>query len=809
MDASKRSDPTIDPVIDPVIDSLADSVVSATADLNPVSSGRTDLGAAGISGVVARPMAPAGNPPPRPLPGESTVWPGTPFPQGATYDGRGTNFTLYSEGATRVDLCLFDRDGVESRVEMAETDNFIHHVYLPGLGPGQRYGFRVDGPWDPDSGHRFNANKLLLDPYGKAVDGPVKWGPEVYGYREDATDEEVAASETPALPVDPKNEAAMRALASRRRRLIDPRDSAPNMPRSVVISPYFDWRDDRHPRTPLHHSVIYEAHVRGFTMNHPEIPPELRGTYAGLASEAAIDHIKSLGVTAVELMPVHEFVHDHRLVNLGLRNYWGYQSINYLAPHHDYSAWGTRGQQVQEFKYLVETLHQAGIEVILDVVYNHTGELDHSGPSLSMRGVDNAIYYRINPDDPSRYVDYTGTGNSLNVRHPHVLRLIMDSLRYWVLEMHVDGFRFDLAAALARELHAVDRLSAFFDIIQQDPIISQVKLIAEPWDIGEGGYQVGNFPTLWSEWNGKYRDNVRGYWRGDGDLLGEFAYRFTGSSDLYDANGRRPNASINFVTAHDGFTLRDLVSYDDKHNDANGEDNRDGDNHNLSWNTGVEGPTDDPAIEDLRDRRVRSFLTTLMLSQGVPMLVMGDELGRTQGGNNNAYCQDNEVSWVDWEHADTDLIEFTSQLIKFRAEHPVFRRRRWFQGSEVLGGSHTEDIGWFTPSGAEMTSDDWEVGFAKSLGVWLNGSAIPSPDPRGAPVLDDDFMVFFNAGEDPIEFTLPSSVGSGWQYEFDTAQQDGRASGAVEPVVTVADRSVVVLRRPLSGHRHPSLRGVL
>ena len=787
----------------------ADSGFGATAELNPLSSGRPDLGAAGVTGVVARPMAPAEVPPPRPHPGESAVWPGTPFPQGATYDGRGTNFTLYTEGATRVDLCLFDRDGVESRVRMAETHNFVHHVYLPGLAPGQRYGFRVDGPWNPDKGHRFNANKLLLDPYGKAVDGEVKWGPEVYGYREDASDAEVAASETPPLPVDPKNEAAMRDIASRRRRLLDPRDSAPKMPRSVVINPYFDWRDDRHPRTPLHHSVIYEAHVRGLTMNHPEIPPELRGTYAGLASEPAIDHIKSLGVTAVELMPVHEFVHDHRLVKLGLRNYWGYQSINYLAPHHGYAAWGTGGQQVQEFKYLVETLHQAGIEVILDVVYNHTGELDHIGPSLSMRGVDNAAYYRIDPDDPSRYVDYTGTGNSLNVRHPHVLRLIMDSLRYWVLDMHVDGFRFDLAAALARELHAVDRLSAFFDIIQQDPIISQVKLIAEPWDIGEGGYQVGNFPTLWSEWNGKYRDNVRGYWRGDGDLLGEFAYRFTGSSDLYDANGRRPNASINFITAHDGYTLHDLVSYEQKHNEANGENNRDGDNHNMSWNGGVEGPTDDLAIVELRERRVRSFLATLMLSQGVPMLVMGDELGRTQRGNNNAYCQDNEMSWVDWEHADTDLIEFTRQLIKFRAAHPVFRRRRWFQGREVLGGSFTEDIGWFTPSGTEMTSADWEVGFAKSLGVWLNGAAIPSPDPRGARVLDDDFMVFFNAGDAPIEFTLPAGVGAGWQHEIDTAQPDGLCGGVADSRVTVADRAVVVLRRPLGGHRHPSLRGVI
>ena len=716
---------------------------------------------------------------PRLQPGVSEVWPGEPFPQGATYDGRGTNFTLYSEGATRVDLCLFDRAGVESRVELTEVDNFVHHVYLPGVGPGQRYGFRVDGPWDPPDGLRFNAAKLLLDPYGKAVDGPIEWGPEVYAHRIDG-------------PAKSRGER-------------DRRDSAANMPRSVVINPYFDWRDDRPPRTPLHHTVIYEAHVRGFTATHPEIPPELRGTYAGLATEPAIDHLKALGVTAVELMPVHEFVNDHRLVDLGLSNYWGYQSIGYLAPHHRYAAWGAGGQQVQEFKYLVETLHQAGIEVILDVVYNHTGEGDHNGPALSLRGVDNAVYYRLDPSDPARYVDYSGTGNSLNVRHPHVLRLIMDSLRYWVLDMHVDGFRFDLASALARELHDVDRLSAFFDIIQQDPVISQVKLIAEPWDIGEGGYQVGNFPTMWSEWNGRYRDNVRGYWRGDDGQLGEFAYRFTGSSDLYESNGRRPNASINFVTAHDGFTLRDLVSYDDKHNEANGEDNRDGESHNLSWNSGVEGPTDDPEIDELRGRRVRAFLATLLLSQGVPMLVMGDELGRTQGGNNNAYCQDNEVSWVDWDAADRELLAFVRDLIEFRNRHPVFRRRRWFQGAEVQ-----RDIGWFTPDGAPMTAEEWKDPAGRGLAVWLNGATIASPDPRGAPVFDDDFLVFFNAGAEPLNFVLPAEVGGGWSFEFDTATVSGRrVSNAVGKKVLVADRSVVVLGRPSANlaPRHPSLRG--
>ena len=725
---------------------------------------------------------------PRREPELTEVWPGAPFPQGATYDGRGTNFTLYSEGATRVDLCLFGRGGVERRVEMTEVDNFIHHVYLPGVTPGQRYGYRVDGPWDPANGLRFNPAKLLLDPYGKAVDGSVRWGPEVYGQRIDG----------PAKGHDE----------------IDPRDSAPNMPRSVVINPYFDWRDDRPPRTPLHHTVIYEAHVRGFTMTHPEIPPELRGTYAGLATEPAIDHLKTLGVTAVELMPVHEFVNDHRLVELGLSNYWGYQSIGYLAPHHRYAAWGAAGQQVQEFKYMVETLHQAGIEVILDVVYNHTGEGDGTGPALSLRGVDNGVYYRLDAADPSRYVDYSGTGNSLNVRHPHVLRLIMDSLRYWILEMHVDGFRFDLAAALARELHDVDRLSAFFDIIQQDPVISQVKLIAEPWDIGEGGYQVGNFPTLWSEWNGRYRDNVRGYWRGDDGCLGELAYRFTGSSDLYESNGRRPNASINFVTAHDGFTLRDLVSYNDKHNEANGEGNRDGERHNLSWNSGVEGPTDDPEIEELRDRRVRAFFATLLLSQGVPMIVMGDELGRTQGGNNNAYCQDNETSWIDWDDVDSELLAFVRELIAFRERHPVFRRRRWFQGSEVLGEALAtqNDIGWFTPGGTPMTAEEWKDPAGRGLAVWLNGAAIPTPDPRGAPVLDDDFLVLFNAGDTPLNFVLPTAVGGGWSFEFDTSTPTGRrVSNAVGKKVRVADRSLVVLGRPCANlaPRHPSLRGAV
>ena len=704
-------------------------------------------------------------------PVRSRTWPGSPFPQGASYDGRGTNFSIYSEGAESVELCVFDGDGIETRFEMTEVHAYTHHVYLPGAEPGRRYGYRVHGPWAPDKGLRFNPNKLLLDPYGKAVDGEVTWGQEVYGHDLDDPDQ------------------------------LDPSDSAPFMPRSVVINPYFEWRDDRSPRIPLHETVIYEAHVRGMTMNHPDIAPEVRGTYAALATERVIDYLKALGVTAIELMPVHEFIHDHFLVEHGLRNYWGYQSINYLAPHHGYAAWGTDGQQVQEFKHMVSSLHQAGIEVILDVVYNHTGEGNHLGPTLAMRGVDNATYYRLDPDDPRHYVDYTGTGNSLNVRSPHVLRLIMDSLRYWVLEMHVDGFRFDLAAALARELHDVDRLSAFFDIIQQDPIISQVKLIAEPWDVGEGGYHVGNFPTLWSELNGRYRDNVRGYWRGDDRSLGEFAYRFTGSSDLYESNGRRPNASINFITAHDGFTLRDLVSYDSKQNDANGEGNLDGENNNLSWNSGVEGPTDDPDVLALRARRVRSFLATLMLSQGVPMLLMGDEIGRTQQGNNNAYSQDNELSWVDWAKADLDLLVFTRRLIALRREHPVFRRRRWFQGSSVRGGSTDADIGWFTPAGLEMTDDVWRDGLAKSLTVWLNGDAIPTCDPRGDRIVDDDFLVMFNAGDEPQTFTIPPNVAGGWVIALDTSHAGEATSARAEATteiyrIDVADRGVIVLRRP-------------
>ncbi|HUJ14828.1 MAG TPA: glycogen debranching protein GlgX [Thermoanaerobaculia bacterium] len=667
------------------------------------------------------------------------IWPGNPYPLGATYDGAGTNFSVFSESAERIELCLFDDGGNQTCVDLPEMTGFVWHGYLPNVTPGQRYGFRVHGPWNPSRGERCNPAKLLLDPYGKAVAGDVQWNEAIFPYRFDQGE-------------DSKNEA----------------DSAPFMPKSVVASPYFDWANDRHPRTPWHQTIIYEVHVKGFTRRHPGIPENLRGTYAALAHPAAIRHFENLGITAVELMPVHQFIHDKTLIDRGLRNYWGYNSIGYLAAHNEYSSSGQLGQQVQEFKEMVKHLHDAGIEVILDVVYNHTAEGNHLGPILSMKGIDNAAYYRLVADNPRYYMDYTGTGNSLNMRHPHVLQLIMDSLRYWHLEMHVDGFRFDLAATLARELHDVDRLSAFFDIIQQDPVISQVKLIAEPWDVGEGGYQVGNFPPLWSEWNGKYRDTVRDYWRGTDQTLGEFANRLTGSSDLYAWTGRRPYASINFVTAHDGFTLRDLVSYNDKHNEANGENNNDGANDNRSWNCGVEGPTDDANVNALRGRQQRNFLATLFLSQGVPMICGGDEIGRTQGGNNNAYCQDNEISWYDWERVDDELFAFTSRIIQFRREHPTFQRRRWFVGSE-LHGAGANDISWFKPDGEVMTDDDWNNGFARSLGVFINGKAIPTPDARGDAIVDDSFCILFNAHYEALDFTLPSCPwGEAWAPVLDT-----------------------------------------
>jgi isoamylase len=713
------------------------------------------------------------------------LWPGQPFPLGASYDGAGTNFSLFSDVATGVDLCLYDDDGAEMCVPLTEVTAHVWHGYLPTVTPGQRYGFRVHGPYEADAGHRCNAAKLLLDPYAKAVEGGVDWDPAVFGYPLGGED-----------------------------LVIDQRDSAPFVLKAVVTNPFFDWGVDRPPCTPLHETVIYETHVKGFTKLHPDIDKELRGTYAGLAHPAAIDHLKGLGVTAVELMPVHQFIHDHSLGEKGLRNYWGYNSVAYLAPHNEYAASGQRGEQVGEFRTMVKALHEAGIEVILDVVYNHTAEGNHLGPTLSFKGIDNASYYRLVDGDPRYYMDYTGTGNTLNMRFPHTLQLVMDSLRYWVTEMHVDGFRFDLASTLARSMHEVDRLSAFFDIIQQDPVISQVKLIAEPWDVGEGGYQVGNFPPLWSEWNGKYRDTVRDFWRGEPANLPEFASRITGSSDLYQDDGRHPSASINFVTAHDGFTLADLVSYNDKHNEANGEDNNDGESHNRSWNCGAEGPTDDPKIAALRRRQHRNFLATLFLSQGVPMILGGDELGRTQRGNNNAYCQDNELSWFDWslKEENADLVALTARLAEFRREHPVFHRRRFFHGRPIHGTDVT-DIGWFTPDGTDMTDDDWESGFAKSVGVFLNGDAIPDPDPRGERITDDSFLLLFNAHHETLPFIIPDrDWGDRWVVVLDTddlALRDEPAGGTIawepglgegEPVkkgdrIDVGARSLMVLRR--------------
>jgi isoamylase len=701
------------------------------------------------------------------------LWPGQPFPLGATYDGSGTNFSLFAEIAEQVELCLFDDDGVETRLPLPEVTAFIHHGYLPGVQPGQRYGFRVHGPWDPGHGLRTNPQKLLLDPYAKAVEGAIRWDDAAFDY---------------TVSGGPDGEP-------------DPVDSAPHMSRSVVTNPYFDWGDDRPPRIPWHETIVYETHVRGLTMTHPEVPADLRGTYSGLASQPIIDHLVRLGITAVELMPVHQFIHDRRLDELGLRNYWGYNSIAYLAPHNDYASHGQRGQQVSEFKQMVKSLHAAGIEVILDVVYNHTAEGNEHGPVLSFKGIDNPAYYRLDPDDLRRYVDYTGTGNSLNMRHPHVLQLIMDSLRYWVNEMHVDGFRFDLAATLARELHDVDKLSSFFDLIQQDPVVSQVKLIAEPWDVGEGGYQVGNFPPLWSEWNGKYRDEVRDFWRGADHTVAEFGYRFTGSSDLYEGTGRTPSASVNFITAHDGFSLNDLVSYDDKHNDANGEENRDGTDDNRSWNCGVEGDTDDVGVLARRRRQRRNLLATLLLSQGVPMILGGDEMGRTQRGNNNAYAQDNEISWYDWDTADAGLLEFTRRLTALRKAHPVFRRRKWFQGRPIMG-EHADDIEWFTPEGSTMTEDDWQVSYARSIGVFLNGEAITAVGTQGQRVVDDSFYAVFNAYENPLDFVLPDGpYAERWAVELDTDPDDldqafptdGREVDAKD-TLTVAGRSVVLLR---------------
>jgi glycogen operon protein len=695
------------------------------------------------------------------------TWPGSTYPLGATFDGNGTNFALFSEAAERVELCLFDEAGDETRVDLMEVDAYVWHAYLPNIAPGQRYGFRVHGEYDPASGKRFNPNKLLLDPYAKAVEGQVEWDQAVFGY--DFGDP------------DSRNDD----------------DSGPHMMKGVVVNPFFDWGGDRLPKVPYSETFIYEAHVKGLTQLHPAIPEEIRGTYSAIAHPAIIEHLKKLGITAIELMPVHQFVNDDTLQQKGLSNYWGYNTISFFAPQNTYSSTGQRGQQVQEFKGMVRALHAAGIEVILDVVYNHTAEGNHLGPTLSFKGIDNEAYYRLEQDDKRYYTDYTGTGNSLNVGNPHALQLIMDSLRYWVLEMHVDGFRFDLAATLAREFYDVDRLAAFFELVQQDPVVSQVKLIAEPWDVGPGGYQVGNFPPQWTEWNGKYRDTVRDFWRGEPSTLGEFASRLTGSADLYEHSGRRPAASVNFVTAHDGFTLRDLVSYNEKHNDANGEDGNDGESHNRSYNFGVEGPTDDVHVLTMRARQQRNFIATLLLSQGVPMLLHGDELGRTQQGNNNGYAQDNELTWVNWDAVDLPLVEFTGALARLRRDHPTFRRRRFFDGRPARReeGMAVPDIVWLRPDGSTMEPEDWDTGFGRAVAVFLNGEGIRERDRRGEQILDKDFMVLFNAGDDPVDFTMPDvEFSPRWDVLVDTAGE--RANTApVEPgeVLPVEPKSLMVL----------------
>ena len=677
------------------------------------------------------------------------VWPGKPYPLGSTWDGEGVNFALFSEHAEKVELCLFDNSGRRElhRVNVTEQTDQVWHCYLPEARPGVLYGYRVYGPYEPAKGSRFNHHKLLLDPYAKQIVGDLKWSDSEFGYR------------------------VGHRLADLS---FDRRDSAPGMLKSVVIDSAFTWGNDQQPRTPWHKSVIYELHVKGYTIQHSKVPAALRGTYAGLATAPVIDHLLRLGVTAVELMPVHYFIDDRQLVERGLRNYWGYNSIGFFAPASRYCSTGS----ISEFKTMVKTLHSAGIEVILDVVYNHTAEGNQLGPTFSFRGIDNEVYYRTLPDNPRYYMDYTGTGNTLNVRHPRVLQLIMDSLRYWVLDMHVDGFRFDLAATLARELHEVDKLGAFLDIIHQDPVLSQVKLIAEPWDLGEGGYQVGKFPVGWAEWNDRYRDSVRSYWKGDGSQIGELAYRITGSSDLYARSGRRPYASINFVTAHDGFTLQDLVSYNQKHNEANGEENRDGTDNNRSWNCGAEGPTDDPEIKALREQQKRNFAATLLLSQGVPMLLAGDEIGHTQHGNNNAYCQDNEISWINWEDADSsELTAFFQKVIDLRKTHPIFRRRNFFQGRAIKGAG-VKDILWLRPDGGEMSDEQWNQEHARTLGVFLSGSAVDEVDERGQPTVDENFLLLMNAHHEPVPFLLPTAASEmRWLALIDTSCETTRNPG--------------------------------
>ena len=707
---------------------------------------------------------------------EIRVLPGSRSPLGATWDGEGVNFAVFSQHATAVELCLYDADdpSIETaRARLREVTAHVWHGYVPGLKPGQLYGFRVDGPYEPEAGHRFNPFKLLLDPYAHAVAGKVDWSHPVFGYPLGGPAEDLERDED---------------------------DSAAGMPKGVVVDHAYDWEGDRPPRTPWHRTVIYEGHVKGLTMLHPDVPEELRGTYAGVAHPAVIEHLKGIGVTALELLPVHDFVDDNYLLEKGLTNYWGYNTLNYFSPDARYSGSGDRGGQVREFRDMVKALHRAGIEVILDVVYNHTAEGNHLGPTLSFKGIDNAVYYRLVDENPRYYMDYTGTGNSLNARHPQVLKLVNDSLRYWVQEMHVDGFRFDLAPTLAREEHGVDRLSSFFDVIHQDPVLSEVKLIAEPWDIGEGGYQVGNFPVLWTEWNGKYRDSVRAYWKGEPGTVQELAFRLTGSSDLYGDDGRKAYASINFVTAHDGFTLHDLVSYHEKHNEANGEGNRDGHGHNLSLNFGVEGETDDPEVVRQREKQKRNFLATLLLSQGVPMICGGDEMGRTQGGNNNAYCQDNEISWLGWEpdEARADLLEFTRRVAALRRDHPIFRRRKFFHGRKIRG-SELEDVKWLRPDGREMDDEDWETHFVRSFGMLLGGDAMMEWNDEGERVYDDTFLLLFNAAEDAVAFTLPRTPRpAGWARVLDTAVP---AAGQTEETheartsIELPGRSMLVLRR--------------
>lgn len=701
------------------------------------------------------------------------TWPGKPYPLGSTFDGKGVNFALFSEHATAVELCLFDEHEVEThRIPVPDRTYNQWHIYIPGLQPGQLYGYRVHGPYDPAAGHRFNPNKLCIDPYAKALSGMERWDDALFGYRYGHAQKDLTFSDT---------------------------DSAPFVPKAIVIDDHFDWKGDTQLKIPLNKTVIYELHVKGFTQRFPGIPDEIRGTYAALRHPDVIAYLKSLGVNAVELMPVHHFIHDRRLVDLGLVNYWGYNSINFFAPHPPYSSSTQQGiDQIYEFKNMVKSLHEAGIEVILDVVYNHTGEGNELGPTLCFRGIDNAAYYRLKHHDKRFYMDYTGTGNTLNTVHPTVLRLIMDSLRYWVTEMHVDGFRFDLASALAREFSDVDKWGSFFDVLHQDPVLSQVKLIAEPWDVGENGYQVGNFPQGWLEWNGHYRDVMRDFWRGYARTPGDFAWRFTGSSDLYYDDWRRPVASINFITAHDGFTLRDLVSYNQKYNMANGEGNRDGENHNRSWNCGAEGPTDDPEITALRKRQMRNFLATMFLSQGIPMLVAGDELARTQGGNNNAYCQDNEISWIDWDNADKKLLEFTSALIHLRQNHHVFSRLQWFQ-YKPINGKGVKDIEWFVPEGRIMTIADWESDQVKSIGVYLSGDGIQSRTDEGLPIVDDNFFIIFNTHHKAIDFKLPPAEwGSPWHRVLDTytgiCNENSFESFRAGHVVTVEGRSVILFK---------------